>query len=1130
MTATHRSAVALLFAVFVFALPQTASAQSAASRVEGPWLTTSSVEPAVLQLEVRPVVKAKVPQGIRRYVFSLDGAHALWLEDRPGLKVAVVVDGKDVGEYEKAEQFYANDDFTRLRFAARVGGKDTHVLVGPAGATVLPPPTAGRAYDFPRPQSPTGGLQNADSSFQVFPCERPDRYFIQAPDHPATLDGKPLTTPGNGQWENSGRHYVQETRSNDGKSQEVFVNGALAVRAPFVGDVKIAPDGKVSILSQDGLHVVFNNKLVVLPAELEKAQNAACVLTPDFRHVIQRAYLAQNIPARLYVDGRLVASGYDDYSALALSDDGRHVAVGVQRDNRYALLVDGKVSPPLPTQVRSLAFAPGGSGALAMQLADGQLIVNGQVLSQRAPAAQSIDFTPDGKHLFWADSDFPGGSFNGFVLDGKPYPKVRGRLVSGPTFVKDGTMHAVARVMNARGNAEEPSHVTGRIVSQKEAETTTTGGEPRKEAAPAPKFGHAQLKIETNPLAPDASGKTVARKWAAGGVATMTPLANLAPIDADNRLEAVTPDASRSVVIKRDFSGSVVVFSGKASPAVDEVERVYVAPDVRHGVARVVAGGAKRLLLFGVDGFTLLPKEEQPWRGGVIDGTPDFTHVVLYKESGQDEQGTQVVSFRIWPDTKWYGPVPQVQRVIVSRDGKHFVACASYRDEEKNESTPATYVDGVDKAHFYDARLFHAAVFGEDDLLVRVCDDGVYANREKMSPWRPVDGNDALLLSPDGRNVAYVAHADGDDGSRGMAVVLNGKAGPVHASIKNLAFTPDSRTVVYQAVALNRREAVVIGGHAREIQAREHVVVATGPTAHDVAVMTLEKLQIAGDERLLSPAPSIDLQQATLTLGPDDLHAVALARMSPPVVDGISVKMPGSLQAVSPVAFTAPDSFQYVAARFADDAYGKRGYYRVVVKIGDSATTPATPVNDGVTVTKRPTRDGDDGGKPTLASAKTEASTKTVNAFARWSKFKAGASVTFRQYDAAAPEGSPSMKVVQKLKEIDDDVVTVEETMLLAFGGQEQPMVSLPKTFGKDGEDSKDRTELVGEGDEEIKVGDRSVTAHWVERKTTGGREKRIKTWYCPEVPGGIVKTEESSTSGTRKKREVKTAIAFEAK
>ena len=72
------------------------------------------------------------------------------------------------------------------------------------------------------------------------------------------------------------------------------------------------------------------------------------------------------------------------------------------------------------------------------------------------------------------------------------------------------------------------------------------------------------------------------------------------------------------------------------------------------------------------------------------------------------------------------------------------------------------------------------------------------------------------------------------------------------------------------------------------------------------------------------------------------------------------------------------------------------------------------------------------------------------------------------------------------------------------------------------GKDTKAKMEVVGEGDEEIKVGDKTYACHWIEMKgTTEIRgepaDTHSKYWTCKDVPlNGIVKLEFDSSKGMK--------------
>lgn len=100
---------------------------------------------------------------------------------------------------------------------------------------------------------------------------------------------------------------------------------------------------------------------------------------------------------------------------------------------------------------------------------------------------------------------------------------------------------------------------------------------------------------------------------------------------------------------------------------------------------------------------------------------------------------------------------------FVNLDGYHFV---SYRG------------DGARGAWFVDGRRLSTDALGETD-----------SERVKL----------AAALSADGKTFAYLQRVQRQDGSAGVAVVTNGRRGPVHDAVMDLRVSPSGKNVVYFA-------------------------------------------------------------------------------------------------------------------------------------------------------------------------------------------------------------------------------------------------------------------------------------------------------------------------------------------
>jgi hypothetical protein len=432
-------------------------------RLEGPWLSDAALEPAAYVFERQRVELPAVPEGVTQFAYSRDYRRAMWLEDR-GLRGALVIDGKVVAEVDEPTEFWANADLTRLRFQDRAG----HVLIGPDGRTDLPPPTVVRtAQTFPFERA-----EMSDGTLGVSFIERPDRYFLIKDERAGVcvLDGVEFRVGGETQrrtmgepvWPHKGRYnlLVVQSREVDAETgrvnvegQEVYLDGKRVASLPFRGGVgeagspdsrggvTVSPDGRLvmkTIWVRDaggrevGLKAWVNGRTTpVVPVTTRNAfrDRMGAAASDDLLHVIHTAIPHGSSGSadggKLYVDGKLVAEGYDEYDPVAVSANGKTVVAGVMRNQKRALLVNGKLGPVLTSPIRRLAINPVDQRGIAVLLDDGTLIVNGHVYEHpkevRRGLALRFGFTDDGRHVTCAQK-VPGVAAPTLVVNGNPTP------------------------------------------------------------------------------------------------------------------------------------------------------------------------------------------------------------------------------------------------------------------------------------------------------------------------------------------------------------------------------------------------------------------------------------------------------------------------------------------------------------------------------------------------------------------------------------------------------------------------------------------------------------------------------------------------------------------------------------
>lgn len=142
--------------------------------------------------------------------------------------------------------------------------------------------------------------------------------------------------------------------------------------------------------------------------------------------------------------------------------------------------------------------------------------------------------------------------------------------------------------------------------------------------------------------------------------------------------------------------------------------------------------------------------------------------------------------------------------------------------------------------------------------------------------------------------------------------------------------------------------------------------------------------------------------------------------------------------------------------------------------------------------------------------------------FASWAKMREGSSVTMKMTSEVAGQKTEST-MTSTLTKLTADVATVEMVTVTKAAGQEfrnepikidnKKVVELPP--GKKKEDFAKPEGFVDQGEETLKIGDKTYKTKWVRVKIEkDGSVYEGKTWSCDDVPGTMVKMETKSSGG----------------
>ncbi len=122
--------------------------------------------------------------------------------------------------------------------------------------------------------------------------------------------------------------------------------------------------------------------------------------------------------------------------------------------------------------------------------------------------------------------------------------------------------------------------------------------------------------------------------------------------------------------------------------------------------------------------------------------------------------------------------------------------------------------------------------------------------------------------------------------------------------------------------------------------------------------------------------------------------------------------------------------------------------------------------------------------------------------YAGWARQKPGASIRFEQTTDAGPNRTIS-EIRHVLMDVNPTRAVIEVRTRILSGDEvrEFPLERreiFPRTV---------RSGTVAEGEEQIVVAGRVLKCRWIDEVTGRGKEERAtKSWYCADVPGGLVR------------------------
>lgn len=160
-------------------------------------------------------------------------------------------------------------------------------------------------------------------------------------------------------------------------------------------------------------------------------------------------------------------------------------------------------------------------------------------------------------------------------------------------------------------------------------------------------------------------------------------------------------------------------------------------------------------------------------------------------------------------------------------------------------------------------------------------------------------------------------------------------------------------------------------------------------------------------------------------------------------------------------------------------------------------------------------------------------------AYAQWSQFAVGASVTQSELVELADGTTVEVSITSKLLSKSQDQVSVETTVERAGAGAKAGLVEktvtttvYPAKTQLGSADSPEAAYSVTEGTELVDVQGKQVEAEWVEATSTDAGVTTVdKVWTVRDVPGGIVKQTLTRKQGDKKlSSSTRKLVSYQAK
>lgn len=143
--------------------------------------------------------------------------------------------------------------------------------------------------------------------------------------------------------------------------------------------------------------------------------------------------------------------------------------------------------------------------------------------------------------------------------------------------------------------------------------------------------------------------------------------------------------------------------------------------------------------------------------------------------------------------------------------------------------------------------------------------------------------------------------------------------------------------------------------------------------------------------------------------------------------------------------------------------------------------------------------------------------------YKNWSQFNVGTSTTLKTVTKMGGKKISEIKITQKLVEKNDDQVVVEVSTVVIANGMEFKTGANKVTHKKSVKSSSAqpadvkgvKVKELDKGEEKVKVGDASYACNWISSSSEfQGMKSESKVWMSDKVPGMVVKTVMSTSSG----------------